>query len=178
MRIWAVTLVAVAGFGAFSMLGACSDSLSIGPLGSDAGTGGDAGSPDSGKAGAGQAGASHAGSSGATMSEGGASGATMSEGGASGATMSEGGAAGATPGECGFYTVECSACLTDNCSTEVQACGADSGCLSALTSSLPNCACDPKNKFSDCAATFVKDFGDLAQPLVTCFSAKCMAVCK
>ena len=168
MRIWAVTLVAVAGFGAFSMLGACSDSLSIGPLGSDAGTGGDAGAPDSGKAGAGQAGASHAGSSGATMSE----------GGASGATMSEGGAAGATPGECGFYTVECSACLTDNCSTEVQACGADSGCLSALTSSLPNCACDPKNKFSDCAATFVKDFGDLAQPLVTCFSAKCMAVCK
>ena len=168
MRIWAVTLVAVAGFGAFSMLGACSDSLSIGPLGSDAGTGGDAGASDPGKAGAGQAGASHAG----------ASGATMSEGGASGATMSEGGAAGATPGECGFYTVECSACLTDNCSTEVQACGADSGCLSALTSSLPNCACDPKNKFSDCAATFVKDFGDLAQPLVTCFSAKCMAVCK
>ena len=168
MRIWAVTLVAVAGFGAFSMLGACSDSLSIGPLGSDAGTGGDAGAPDTGKAGASQAGASQAGSSGATMSE----------GGASGATKSEGGAAGATPGACGFLTQACTACVVGSCAAEAQACATDSGCYDALGSSLPNCACDPKNKFSDCAATFIKDFGDLAQPLVDCLSAHCVAACQ
>jgi hypothetical protein len=105
----------------------------------------------------------------------GAGGAGGSGGNASAGAPS-GGSGGGTA-DCKYMSSNCQTCITQMCSAQVAACGADSTtCLPALNT-LTVCACDTKQTPDDCQAAFLKT-GSLAERLTNCYSLNCLSACQ
>ncbi len=78
---------------------------------------------------------------------------------------------------CAFDSNACTSCLQTKCTAELGACaGATADCAGAL-SGLEPCACGGDMTAAQCEATFLKDGGAKAPPLVDCFNMNCAAIC-
>ena len=109
---------------------------------------------------------------------GGAGGATA-EGGAkatAGAPASAG-TGGKAAVDCKFESDACQTCIGSKCMAEAGACVAADGCATPLFT-LEECACDKTMTTDSCKAAFIKDGGDEATELSTCYAKNCTASCE
>jgi hypothetical protein len=113
-----------------------------------------------------------AGAAGTANSATGGSTSVAGSGGSSG-SVSTGGDAGG----CALESSACSDCLMNHCLSQAEACAGDTTCGGPLND-LDTCACDSGSTAAECQATFVKDGGSKASPLVACFAEFCMAACE